>query len=100
GVARRLTISSGVKKAGLDPAGPEPSGDVTQGDPHVPPRAPVLAMAAGMLRHRGSGPRVTARNGGFSRRPGLIVLGGAVPMAEAAVVNAVTPSARVLAPQV
>ena len=57
-------------------------------------------MAAGMLRHRGSGPRVTAHREGFSRHPGLIVLGAAVPMAEAAVVNAVTPSARVLAPQV
>jgi hypothetical protein len=43
---------------------------------------------------------VTARSGGFSRRPGLIVVAAAVPMVEAAVVNAVTPSARVLAPQV
>ena len=57
-------------------------------------------MAAGMLRRRGNGPRVAARNVGFSHHPGLIVLGAAVPMAEAAVVNAVTPSARVLAPQV
>jgi hypothetical protein len=37
---------------------------------------------------------------GFTRRPGLIVVAAAVPMAEAAAVNAVTPSARVLAPQV
>ena len=91
-------MSIGVKKAGLDPAGPEPSGDVTQGDAHVAPRATVLGLAARMLRRRGSA--ATARNGGFSGRAGLIMLGAAVPMAEAAVVNAVTPSARVLAPQV
>jgi hypothetical protein len=57
-----------------------------------------------MLRRRGAGnrPRVTprGRGRGFARRPGLIVVAVAVPMAEAAVVTAVRPSARVLAPQV
>jgi hypothetical protein len=68
-----------------------------------------------MLRRRGADgrPRVTprgtggrppvpprGRGAGFARRPGLIVVAVAVPMAEAAAVSAVTPSARVLAPQV
>ncbi len=91
-------MSIGVKKAGLDPAGPEPSGDVTHGDAHVALRATVLGLAARMLRRHGSA--AAAHDSGFSGHVGLIMLGAAVPMAEAAVVIAVTPSARVLAPQV
>ena len=48
----------------------------------------------------GGRPPVTRRGGGFARRPGLIAVAVAMPMAEAAAVTAVTPSARVLAPQV
>ena len=48
------------------------------------------------LRHA-----VTAANGGgFTAHRGLIVVASAVPMAESAVVGAVAPAARVLAPQV
>ena len=43
---------------------------------------------------------MTARGRGFTGRPALIVVAAAVPMAEAAAVNAIVPSARVLAPEV
>jgi len=43
---------------------------------------------------------MTARGRGFTGRPALIVVAAAVPMAEAAAVTAIVPSARVLAPEV
>ena len=55
--------------------------------------------AAETLRPREEAARTCPRPGG-SPPPGLIVVAAAVPMAAAAAVNAVTPSARVLAPQV
>src|ERR1035438_5218096 len=59
-------------------------------------------MLYGMLRRGGDEgePPEMAPARGFTRQLGLIVVAAAVPMAEAAAVNAITPSARVLAPQV
>ena len=59
-------------------------------------------MVGGLLRHlaHGGRPRITARGRGFTGRPALIVVAAAVPMAEAAAVTAIVPSARVLAPEV
>jgi hypothetical protein len=44
-------------------------------------------------------PATVANGGGFTTRRGLIAVASAVPMAESAVVGAVAPAARVLAPQ-
>ena len=57
-------------------------------------------MLDGMPGVRGGGPRRAAPRRGFAGRPALIILGAAVPMAEAAAVSATVPSARVLAPEV
>ena len=57
-------------------------------------------MLDGMRGVRGGSPRRAAPGRGFAGRPALIVLGAAVPMAEAAAVSATVPSARVLAPEV
>jgi hypothetical protein len=59
-------------------------------------------MLYGMLRRGGDDgePPETAPARGFTRQPGLIVVAAGAAMAEAAAVNAITPSARVLAPQV
>src|SRR5450755_4681502 len=57
-------------------------------------------MLDGMPGVRGGSPRRAAPGRGFAGRPALIILGAAVPMAEAAAVSATVPSARVLAPEV
>ena len=57
-------------------------------------------MLYGMPGVRGGGPRRATPRRGFAGRPALIILGVAVPMAEAAAVSATVPSARVLAPEV
>ena len=57
-------------------------------------------MLYGMPGVRGGGRRRAAPRRGFAGRPALIILGAAVPMAEAAAVSATVPSARVLAPEV